>query len=198
MKNFSNDVLLETFGQHIPQQPGTQSPVIFVAADTSSAGTWGLFVTFEKVTKKINHALKGMVEQTSVVVHRAMANLSAETLVDLPDPGSLLPNEIGLFRDFKFIAADEAYPDSRSNIESGYQPFVNQNGQGAFNAEGKLLVLNEFVCLKTAAGKVGDFPTDRLTSVRPIESPILSKRERLFAAYRQSFGVAVSAPAHIF
>ena len=199
MEKFSNESLMIAYASLIPTEIGKSSPVIFVDADeTPGIGFWALCVQFEKTSKEQIHPLKGKVVIEEVVVHRAMCNVSKDLLAELPAPGEAFPSEVELFRDFQFVSAEESYPEDKQSLSSGFQPFLSSSGKGAFNSEGKLLILREFVGLKTTAGKVGDFPTERLTSVGMSSNTTLSKRERLFAAYRAAFGAGIQTVANVF
>lgn len=199
MEKFSNESLLIAYATMIPTEVGKSSPVIFVDADeTPGIGFWALCIQFEKTSKEQLHPLRGKVVTEEIIVHRAMCNVSKELLTELPAPGHPFPDEVGLHRDFQFVSAEESYPEDKQSLSSGFQPFLSSSGKGAFNQEGKLLILREFVGLKSTAGKVGAFPEERLTSVGMSANTTLSKRERLFAAYRAAFGTAIQTVANVF
>lgn len=199
MEKFSNESLLIAYAAQVPVEIGKTSPVIFVDADeTPGIGYWALCVQFEKTSKEQLHPLRGKVVTEEIVVHRAMCNVSKDLLTELPAPGEAFPEQVGLHRDFQFVGAEESYPEDKQALSSGFQPFLSSSGKGAFNSEGKLLILREFVGLKSTAGKIGSFPEERLTSVGMSANTTLSKRERLFAAYRAAFGAGIQTVANVF
>lgn len=194
-KPLSNDELLVKYASLVPEQDGT-SPVIHAQSGESPNGLWTLLIRFVKKTVSVNHPTKGRIQQANIVVERAMTNSTKEVLADLPDVGETLPPTTGLFRDFVFVAYNEATPQSDNILQSGYQPFTNANGMGSFDSGGRLLMVNEFIAVSGTEGKVHPFPTtERLTPIRPSTDSRLSKREALFAAYRDAFSTAV-APVH--
>jgi len=198
MSKLTNEQLLAKYADFVPNEEGA-SPVIFADSDTSQVGPWALFIQFVASKVKSIHPLKGEQESLQIVVARVMCNATATILADLPNIGETLPDDIGLFRDFRFVKQGANAPEARFGLQSGFQVFTNSSGMASFNAKGEILMLNEYIAPKASAGHPNPFPSgERLTSIRKDSNPALSQREAYFAAYANAYGAKITAPEPVF